>query len=412
VLRLSDNLNFIKNFPFPTIRDRQSDILNQIGTAFASDYKYIILEAPTGFGKSPVAIAVARTLGTRYICTSTKDLQSQYARDFSFVRVAKGKNNFICEVKSDFIKNGTYKCGLDSNNAKCRHTSADYGPCRNNESFKDSGCKYRTFQEDYIIINKGTREEKVFINDDITNHYQNEYSQWSYLENLKENRLWKPCEYYHQLNIALTASHSTLNYPMLLSLLPTRKFPSRELLILDEAHLLETEIVGFTGISISKRRWKRYIPNFKIVDYGYDDIEKWINFLIDLKTRMLDLRDIREELVPDAITDIEKLTRAIDDIRSNRKNWIVSEIKKEGDEVISFELKPLDVSPYCKWVFQKCNKTLMMSATILDSKTFCQSLGLTYDEVKVIQVGSDFPLQNRPLFPMNIAHLNNNTLQR
>jgi Rad3-related DNA helicase len=122
---------------------------------------------------------------------------------------------------------------------------------------------------------------------------------------------------------------------MLLSLLPTRKFRSRDLLILDEAHLLETEIVGFTGISISKRRWKRYIPNFKIVDYGYDDIEKWIDFLIDLKTRMLDLTNIREELVPDAITDVEKLTRAIDNIRSNRKNWIVSEINKEGYEVMS-----------------------------------------------------------------------------
>jgi Rad3-related DNA helicase len=122
---------------------------------------------------------------------------------------------------------------------------------------------------------------------------------------------------------------------MLLSLLPTKKFPSRKLLILDEAHLLETEIVGFTGISISKRRWKRYIPNFKIVDYGYDDIEKWIDFLIDLKTRMLDLTNIREELVPDAITDVEKLTRAIDNIRSNRKNWIVSEINKEGYEVMS-----------------------------------------------------------------------------
>jgi ATP-dependent DNA helicase DinG len=74
---------------------------------------------------------------------------------------------------------------------------------------------------------------------------------------------------------------------MLLSLLPTKKFPSRELLILDEAHLLETEIVGFTGISLSKR-WKRYLPNFKIVDYGYE-IEKWINFLIELQTQMLDL---------------------------------------------------------------------------------------------------------------------------
>ena len=53
---------------------------------------------------------------------------------------------------------------------------------------------------------------------------------------------------------------------MFLSLLPIKKFPSRELLILDEAHLLETEIVGFTGISISKSRWKRHIPNFRMVD--------------------------------------------------------------------------------------------------------------------------------------------------
>ncbi len=47
--------------------------------------------------------------------------------------------------------------------------------------------------------------------------------------------------------------------------------PSRELLVLDEAHRLEEEIVKFAGISISKRRWKRYIPDFEMVDYGYDD---------------------------------------------------------------------------------------------------------------------------------------------
>jgi hypothetical protein len=50
---------------------------------------------------------------------------------------------------------------------------------------------------------------------------------------------------------------------------------------------LSKESIRFTGISISKRRWKRYFPNLKMVDYGYD-VEKWIEFLIDLKTRMLD----------------------------------------------------------------------------------------------------------------------------
>jgi ATP-dependent DNA helicase DinG len=53
-------------------------------------------------------------------------------------------------------------------------------------------------------------------------------------------------------------------------------------LILDEAHRLEEEVVKFTGISISKRRWKRYIPDFEIVNYDYNDIEKWIEFLIEL----------------------------------------------------------------------------------------------------------------------------------
>ena len=57
--------------------------------------------------------------------------------------------------------------------------------------------------------------------------------------------------------------------------------------MLDEGHLLETEIVKFRGLSISKRRWKRYIHNLEITDYGYDDIELWIDFLIDLETKML-----------------------------------------------------------------------------------------------------------------------------
>ena len=60
-------------------------------------------------------------------------------------------------------------------------------------------------------------------------------------------------------------------------------------MVLDEAHLLETEIVRFRGLTISKRRWIKYIPSLKMVDYGYDDIKKWIDFLIDLETRMLAL---------------------------------------------------------------------------------------------------------------------------
>jgi ATP-dependent DNA helicase DinG len=113
----------------------------------------------------------------------------------------------------------------------------------------------------------------------------------------------------------------------------------------------------------------------------------------------------------EVIRDGVRLTRAIENILANPKNWIVSEIKKEGYEVTGVELKPLDISGYCKDVFEKCNKTLMMSATILDSKAFCESLGLAHDKVKFIRVGSDFPLENRPIYPLNIVSLNFNSLQ-
>jgi ATP-dependent DNA helicase DinG len=213
---------FIKNFPFPTKRERQSPVLNEIAAAFASDYKYIILEAPTGFGKSPVAVAVALTLGSSYICTSTKDLQTQYARDFPFLRMAKGKNNFTCAVKEDFINNGTYKCGscVSNNTNECYHTTVEYGPCMSNEDFRNSGCKYRTFLKDYKISNKGTREEKVSIDYDTKTYYQEKYSQWLHLKNIRnELRAWRPCEYFDQLNSASTSSHSILIYPIFLALL-------------------------------------------------------------------------------------------------------------------------------------------------------------------------------------------------
>lgn len=464
----------IKNFPFPSKRYNQEKVLNEISNAFNSGYKYIILEAPTGFGKSPVALAIALSLGSSYICTATKDLQTQYSRDFPYLKVAKGKNNFPCLVKEDFIRNGTYRCGSCASSDvanECYHTTVEYGPCMTDDSFRDSGCKYRTFTKDYKLNKKGTKEEQVFIDSNVEKHLQKEYSQWLPIQTLKEQKEWRPCEYFDQLNMALTSSHSIFNYSIFLSLLPYKKsLPEKDLLVLDEGHLLETEIVKYRGLTISKRRWKRYIHHLKIIDYGYDDIERWIDFLIELETEMLTLTgnseliesfsierrvkynyngkssskgrknkktisaselfdsdqeiaekydaasqgsvsSLGDELAVDAIRDTERLTRTINNILANPTNWIVSEITKEIYEVVKVELKPLDISPHCKAVFEKCSKTLIMSATILNYKAFCRSVGLSTDEVKFLQIQSDFPAEKRPIYPLNIAYLNYGSLQ-
>jgi Rad3-related DNA helicase len=243
----------------------------------------------------------------------------------------------------------------------------------------------------------------------------------------------------------------------------------RELLVLDEAHLLETEIVKFRGLSISKKRWKRYIPKFKMVDYGYDT-DGWLDFLIDLEETILkligydslvyslvkerkvkygydskrnakasnkrivsaselfeddssleiDIKSesgknlIHKELLIDIVQDIEKLTRTINNILSSPKNWIVSEVHKENYDVVRVELKPLDPSKYIRTIVEKCPKTLIMSATILNHITFEKNLGIDSEEnkTKFIQIQSDFPVENRPIFPLSVEYLNFSNLQQ
>jgi Rad3-related DNA helicase len=244
----------------------------------------------------------------------------------------------------------------------------------------------------------------------------------------------------------------------------------RELLVLDEAHLLETEIVKFRGLSISKKRWRRYIHDFKMIDHGYD-MNGWLEFLINLERTILVLigyeslahslvkerkekygydsakksttrnkrivsaselfeddaslelnirtengknLDVDKELLIDIVQDIDKLTRTINNILSNPNNWIVSEVHKENYDITRVDLKPLDPSKYIKAVVEKCPKTLIMSATILNEKTFERNLGLSSEDnsTKFIQIQSDFPIENRPIFPLSVEYLNFSNLQQ
>lgn len=464
---------YLENFPHTSFRNNQDNVIRQICEAFNSDSKYVILEAPTGFGKSAIAMTVARTLGSSFVCTATKDLQTQYTYDYGFLKVAKGKNNFQCRVKEDFMEAGKYLCTSCNSRSEveCRHTSCDYGPCLSDESMEGAGCRYRTFINDYKIDNKGRKNERIFISKEKLENYETEYSNWIHLKNFDIPRQWSPCYYFDQLFQALKASHSIFNYSIFLSLLANKSMiQQRELLVLDEAHLLETEIIKFRGLSISKKRWRRYINDFKMIDYGFD-LNGWLGFLIDLEKTILTLLgydslvkllvmerkikygydskskakaknkrivsaselfeddesleidiksenkkhfQIDKELLIDIVQDIDKLTRTINNILSNPKNWIVSEVHKENYDVLRVEFKPLDASKYIRTVVEKCPKTLIMSATILDHRTFEKNLGLDTgdDRTKFIQIQSDFPIENRPIFPLSVEYLNFSNLQQ
>lgn len=470
----------LKNFPFGSVRESQSDVIKQICEAFDSGCRFVVLEAPTGFGKSPVAAALAKTLGSSYICTATKELQSQYCKDFPFIKIAKGKNNFTCLVKDDLVNIGSYNCNIcdSKSNRSCTHKSCEHGKCLSDDSFKNHKCKYKTSLDDYEVVNKGCTNELVRMNKEKQLEYENQFSSWDHVLGLNSVDItWKPCEYFDQLNIALAASHSIFNYAYLLPLFAIERIlPPRELLVLDEAHLLESELVKYSGFSISQHKWGKFIKNFRIPDLGYDDVKKWIGFLISLESNMiaalgsyqsgeseilaqatfsnstnsivdtgnnsanqmistvggglepesmlyesrgkLEGRKIMDnDLLLEARTACERLGRTIQYLRSDSKNWIVSHIEKESNDIITkVELKPLDIAPYCRSIFERCSRTLLMSGTILDINVFAKTIGLPLaylytNKTKFIQVQSDFPVKNRPIYPLNIAQLNRSNLQ-
>jgi ATP-dependent DNA helicase DinG len=142
-----------------------------------------------------------------------------------------------------------------------------------------------------------------------------------------------------------------------------------------------------------------------------NDDEEQEEEIIDYEDALKRRLNFSNELAHEAAQDLEKLTLTISKVLRSKKNWIVSDIKKENNEVVKVELKPLNISPYCKPVFDRCSRVLIMSATILNAGAFCRTVGLDPDIVKFMQLESDFPLENRPIISLDVAPLNYKNLQ-
>ena len=410
-------------FPLETIRPKQAQVLEELDQALKSNYKFIFLEAPTGFGKSAVAVTLARFLGSSHICTSTKDLQTQYNRDFPYLSEVKGRNNFPCIIKEDM--------GISEN--------CEYGPCLKDDDFD---CIYKTRMSDYDVKAEGTIYEDIDINKFALKKYHDKAKEHSQLIRIE----WKPCLYYHQKWISIKSSHTIYNYKYFLSdLFYSSGANKRKLLILDEAHTLESEISSFKNIIFSKESLARFFPKIKLPDNKQTDVETWINFCTTLREQFTGYvqkaanilgaggggrggiissnrnnsnsmdQDIyvSEKNLIDALNYEKSLSSFLEDLRLHKDNWLVTNItKNEIDNTLSrIKLEPLVVSSYFEDIFDKGETSLLMSATILSKENLCKAVGLKSDDVKFIRVeNSDFPIKNRPIYLMNVAWLNARTM--
>lgn len=330
----------IRHFPYESPRPDQLETVSEILEAIGKGYRYIVLEAGTGTGKSAIAATLASIFDESYILTVTKQLQDQYLRDFPNFRLAKGRQNFRC-LNSD----------------EC----CDMGDC----IIEGHDCRYRkTVPPD--------------------------------------------CPYYNQKFEALNARTVVSNYPyMFLELNYVEDFQKRDLLICDEAHNLESQIMNQLQLQFNRSELKELI-NFDLTsdvleDLSVSNYNTWIRFINNIKDIYIKKLDKTKDAKKAAFmkNQISECNQFIVNITFDAKMWIFD--WDEESETLSF--KPIKIDHYANMLLRHGDVCIFMSATILDYEIFAKSLGIDLDEIYAIRKKSPFDITKNPIIPLESANL-------
>ena len=370
--------NFPKGFQ---ARDAQKEILYEIQQSLKSGYQKILLSAPTGIGKSAIAMTLAKSYEKSFVVTSSKNLQDQYTDDFELLVPVKGKSNFPCfkSMEQKEIDLQEYdvamRKGLTCEKGECVEKSA---------SGKRQSCKFKPRIQDF--------EEKTF--EEIV------------------------CPYYEQKYSALLADHSVWNYHSYFQIVKYNystyeEYLNRNISIFDEAHSIEDNIIQFVGIKVLKKHVEE--SGIKISAYDLSDIDVIIQLMRDIAEYYgQQVREIRESRAyrenPDynrirkLDSSFERFARAQSEIASDPENFIINEPVIEDGEFRSLSVKPLDISKYVRAFFISPFQ-IFMSATV-NKDAFCQNMGFSSDEIAFVDTPkSPFPLENRKVEFLNTARL-------
>ena len=345
-------------------------------------YKFFICEIGTGLGKSGIAINICNSHKNGFIITSTKQLQDQYTKDFS-------KSQSLVSIKGR--KN--YKCSLNEG----LNCETGYCAIKPKQLIK---CKQQNL-----------------------------------------------CTYYNLRNKAMKSQIMLTSYQYFLRSVDCGKWMKpRNVLIFDECHLLENQIIQWAEIKLSPRDLiKKYniINNCDMEDFiqisippqlsGYKENERWLKCIYKLVfvRRTEKFNEIKSilginENDPDKLNDeqldnifethkdyyeLDKLYKKLDVFLTNMKinNWII-EPWEDGLQLIPITVIDL-FNKYIKSM--AVDKIVFMSATILDLSKFRQTFGLSKDETFLIKAESEFdpnksPIYYKPVCKMNYNEINNN----
>jgi Rad3-related DNA helicase len=193
--------------------------------------------------------------------------------------------------------------------------------------------------------------------------------------------------------------------------------PSRQFLIVDEAHNTEAELIGFGEIDITQGRMDLLeIPKVLTLDpqaATEDKISKsksWLETSVfpQVKVKRLNyLAMAHKAMDRQAAVRNVKIAEGLDMFKgkiehflgsSTEDPWVVYNQKSPQGRVEGLVLKPLFANELAeRFLFSAANYVVLMSATILGPRVFARNLGIDIDNLGFKRFNSDFPMENRPV---------------
>lgn len=392
-------------FPMESYRDGQKKCIEYAVNAFNNGKRIVILECPTGSGKSAIGKTLMNMVKDSFYLTVTKVLQDQFTKDFDSVVELKGKNAYPCtfyqrEGQSLVMKKVMSQQDLNERLAKS--PDCTNGFCRTNLSMMGAMSDISKSQcgSCFPLLPKTLRDPEITIPKGA-------------IKTLPNMMQYSACPYYEQVYKAIDSPQVIMNFSSFLyQTTLTRRFgKTRDLMVIDEAHNIESQILDFVSFSISDALLSNhniFIPRLK----SAADYATWFE-QINLQNLILGyLNEYQKAGKTKEYDDLERLSKKLEifmlNIGKEGAEWVMeyAEVHDGNKTIRTVTIKPVYAIGFVEdLLFRAGKRVLLLSATILDVNVVSRSLGLNRDEVAAYRMKNRFPVENRPIYVRPVAKM-------
>jgi Rad3-related DNA helicase len=345
---------------FKGLRQHQVDAINDIMSAYESEVETVYLDAPVGSGKTVIAEVVRQLLNAHgmYVCTDKK-LQQQFLDDFPYASVLMGRGNYPTERMGD-ARDERGRLLVSAEDCEGGDACMYCHPV--------SACPYQCARD------AATENALAVLN---TAYFMTE-------ANTAKPRFGKG---------------------------------ARELVIVDEADVLEDSLMNYVEFEVPQWIWRRLGLMAPKKGVRKPALIRWLReadlaardaiegrLFPDPKERrrcrqfMGECARVAGELERDMDVDEETL-------QSDEEAVVVSTRWLRDYDTKTVKLKPVIVGPYgSRVIWRHSQRWLLMSGTFVSAEQRAQDTGMKLD-FEVVTVPMTFPVENRPIVMAPVANI-------